>query len=83
MLSFQQPTTGRLTTAHPHPNGFWAEELVTPYSVFTDAGWDVDVAAPGGRAPVVDKAGLNDSAGDADTLAAIKTKLEELQPVLS
>lgn len=66
-----------------HPTGFWAEELMTPYSVFTDAGWDVDVATPGGTAPTVDQASLDDSAGDADTLAAVKTKLDELQPVLS
>ena len=66
-----------------HPTGFWAEELVTPYSVFTDAGWGVDVATPGGKAPVVDKASLDESAGDADTLAALKTKLDELAPVLA
>lgn len=66
-----------------HPTGFWAEELATPYSVFTDAGWDVDVATPGGKAPVVDKASLDESAGDADTLAAVKAKLDELAPVLA
>lgn len=66
-----------------HPTGFWAEELATPYSVFADAGWDVGVATPGGKAPVVDKASLDESAGDADTLAAVKTKLDELQPVLA
>ena len=66
-----------------HPTGFWAEELVTPYSIFADAGWDVDVATPGGKAPVVDNASLDESAGDADTLAEVKTKLDELQPVLS
>lgn len=66
-----------------HPTGFWAEELVTPYSVFTDAGWDVDVATPGGKAPVVDKASLDESAGDADTLAAVKAKLDQFAPVLA
>lgn len=66
-----------------HPTGFWAEELVTPYSVFAEAGWDVDVATPGGKAPTVDKVSLDDSAGDADTLAAVKAKLEELEPVLA
>lgn len=66
-----------------HPTGFWAEELVTPYSIFTDAGWDVDVATPGGVAPTVDKVSLDESAGDADTLAAVKAKLEELEPVLA
>ena len=66
-----------------HPTGFWAEELATPYSVFADAGWDVDVATPGGKAPVVDKASLDESAGDPDTLAAVKAKLDELAPVLA
>ena len=66
-----------------HPTGFWAEELATPYSIFTDAGWDVDVATPGGKAPVVDKLSLDESAGDPDTLAAVKSKLDELAPVLA
>ena len=66
-----------------HPTGFWAEELVTPYSVFTNAGWDVDVATPGGTAPTVDQASLDEGAGDADTLQEVKTQFEELQPVLA
>ncbi|MCG7236984.1 type 1 glutamine amidotransferase domain-containing protein [Corynebacterium sp. ACRQP] len=72
-----------LNDGTPHPTGFWAEKLVTPYSVFTDAGWDVDVATPGGKAPVVDKASLDESAGDADTLAAVKAKLDQFAPVLA
>lgn len=66
-----------------HPTGFWAEELVTPYSIFTDAGWDIDVATPGGIAPTVDNASLDESAGDAKTLEAVKAKLDKLQPVLA
>lgn len=66
-----------------HPTGFWAEELVTPYSIFTDAGWDIDVATPGGIAPTVDNASLDESAGDAETLREVKTKLDKLQPVLA
>ena len=66
-----------------HPTGFWAEELVTPYSIFTDAGWDIDVATPGGIAPTVDSASLDESAGDAETLREVKTKLDKLQPVLA
>ena len=66
-----------------HPIGFWAEELVTPYSVFTNAGWDVDVATPVGTAPTVDQASLDEGAGDAGTLQQVKTQLEELQPVLA
>ena len=66
-----------------HPTGFWTEELVTPYSVFTEAGWDIDVATPGGIAPTVDQASLDEGGGDADTLQEVKAKLEELQPVLA
>lgn len=66
-----------------HPTGFWAEELVTPYSVFTNAGWDVDVATPGGTAPTVDQASLDEGAGDADTLQKVKEQLEKLQSVLA
>src|SRR6185503_2347614 len=32
--------------------GLWLEELATPYYVFVDAGFDVDIASPkGGKAP--------------------------------
>ncbi|PAT06377.1 type 1 glutamine amidotransferase domain-containing protein [Corynebacterium hadale] len=66
-----------------HPTGFWAEELVTPYSIFAEAGWGVDVATPGGKAPTVDQVSLGEGAADADTLATVKAKLEELEPVLA
>ena len=66
-----------------HPTGFWAEELVTPYSIFTEAGWDVDVATPDGKTPTVDQVSLGKGAADADTLATVKAKLEELEPVLA
>lgn len=41
-----------------HPTGFWAEELLAPYRVFTQAGDSVDIATPGGVAPVADEASL-------------------------
>ena len=31
-----------------HPTGFWAEEFVVPHQTFTEAGWHVDIATPGG-----------------------------------
>jgi len=42
----------------PHPTGFWAEELLSPLEVFSDAGIDVDLASPEGRTPVVDQSSL-------------------------
>ncbi len=36
----------------PHPTGYWLEEVVAPYYVFTDSGYDVHIASPkGGAAP--------------------------------
>ncbi|WP_314036714.1 type 1 glutamine amidotransferase domain-containing protein [Dietzia sp. CH92] len=65
-----------------HPTGFWAEEFVAPYEEFTDAGWSVTVATPGGRAPTVDQASLDEGAGDPETLQKVKAALERLAPVL-
>lgn len=65
-----------------HPTGFWAEEFVAPYEVFTDAGWSVTVATPGGRLPTVDRASLAEGAGDPATLDEVKAALERLAPVL-
>ncbi|MBB0991265.1 type 1 glutamine amidotransferase domain-containing protein [Dietzia maris] len=66
-----------------HPTGFWAEEFVAPYEVFTDAGWSVTVATPGGRAPTVDQASLGEGAGDPETLDKVKASLDRLAPVLN
>ena len=47
-----------LTDGTEHPTGYWAEELVAPYRVFTGAGHEVVIATPGGVQPVVDEASL-------------------------
>ena len=52
-----------LTDGTKHPTGFWAEELLAPLEVFSAAGFDVDLASPGGVTPVVDEGSLS-----ADTL---------------
>lgn len=57
-----------------HPTGFWAEELVVPHDIFVDAGFDVDVATPGARKPVVDKLSLSLKGG---VLPATATKMEK------
>lgn len=41
-----------------HPTGFWAEEVAVPFGLFRDAGYDVDVATPGGKVPTVDAGSL-------------------------
>ena len=47
-----------LKDGHRHPTGYWAEEFVAPYGVFTDAGHEVTVATPGGAVPVTDTMSL-------------------------
>jgi putative intracellular protease/amidase len=41
-----------------HPTGYWAEELLTPYSAFTQAGHEVVFATPGGVVPTADAGSL-------------------------
>ncbi|MFD6857388.1 type 1 glutamine amidotransferase domain-containing protein [Rhodococcus sp. NPDC060090] len=67
-----------------HPTGFWAEELVEPYTAFVEAGYTITVATPGGRTPVVDKASLEpEAAGGDDRATALNASLDELRPVLA
>ena len=65
-----------------HPTGFWAEEFVSPYQVFVDAGHEVAVATPGGVVPTVDRASLEpDVNGGEENADAFERAVEE-NPVL-
>ena len=48
-----------MKNAQPHPTGFWSEEFVTPHRKFTEAGFKVTVASPGGVTPTVDPLSFN------------------------
>ncbi|WP_315584467.1 type 1 glutamine amidotransferase domain-containing protein [Actinomyces viscosus] len=41
------------------PSGFWAEEALGPYQVFTEAGYDIVVATPDGVVPTPDALSLS------------------------
>ena len=41
-----------------HPTGYWAAEFIHPHQVFTEAGYDITIATPGGVAPTVDQISL-------------------------
>lgn len=64
-----------------HPTGFWAEELAAPHRVFTQAGFDITVATPGGVAPTVDAASLaaeaNGGQEQADAVASYLASIDE------
>jgi putative intracellular protease/amidase len=70
-----------LTDGTKDPSGYWAEEFVVPHRVLTEAGFDVDIAAPVGGQPTADPASLRvEVAGpEADEYAAyIDKHAEEL-----
>ena len=76
-----------LKDGHRHPTGYWAEEFVAPYSVFTDAGHQVTVATPGGVVPVVDTMSLEPrmAGGEENSLReeAVIEKADELRHPIS
>ena len=70
-----------------HPCGYWPEELVVPHRVFTDAGYEIVLATPGGVRPVPDEAGFSPEmnggsaeAGQAlrDYIASIATEIDKV-----
>jgi putative intracellular protease/amidase len=70
-----------------HPCGYWPEELAAPHKVFTDAGFDVTFATPGGVRPVADEAGyspeMNGGSAEAgqkirDHIASISGELDKV-----
>lgn len=57
--------TWTLSDGTAHPTGYWAEELLTPYRLLTEAGHTVEFATPGGIAPLADEASFGDD-GEAE-----------------
>ena len=75
-------TNWTLADGTQHPTGFWAEELLAPYRLLTEAGDAVEFATPGGVAPVADEASLapemndgNDVRPELDAIDALKQPL--------
>ncbi|MFE4548463.1 type 1 glutamine amidotransferase domain-containing protein [Streptomyces sp. NPDC056785] len=76
-----------LTDGTKHPTGFWAEEFTAPYRAFTEAGYRVAVATPGGVVPTVDPVSLtpevNGGPAAAAAIAAAVEAATELRTPLS
>lgn len=66
-----------------HPSGYWAEEVAAPHRIFTDAGWDITVATPGGKAPTLDQLSLGISGGMPGKRRQIKRYLDSIADVLA
>jgi putative intracellular protease/amidase len=65
-----------------HPSGYWGEELAVPHRIFTEAGWDVTIATPGGVAPTLDQASMGRTAGLPSTIRAVAAHLASIETVL-
>src|ERR1700740_335997 len=65
-----------------HPSGYWAEEVAVPYRIFSEAGWNITVATPGGKAPTLDQLSLGISGGMPWKRRDVKRYLDNIQPVL-
>ncbi len=67
-----------------HPTGFWAEEFLAPYRIFSEAGLDITVATPGGVTPVADDNSLSAEMnnGGKDKVAELRCQLDDLREIL-
>jgi putative intracellular protease/amidase len=65
-----------------HPSGYWAEEVAMPHRIFTEAGWGVTVATPGGKVPTLDQLSLGIAGGMPWTRRKVKRYLRRIQDVL-
>ncbi|OMC39073.1 transcriptional regulator [Mycobacterium sp. GA-1841] len=66
-----------------HPSGYWAEEVARPHQIFTEAGWDITVATPGGKAPTLDKLSLGFAGGMPWKRREVKRYLDSIANVLA
>jgi putative intracellular protease/amidase len=65
------------------PSGYWAEEIVDPYDILTDAGFTVQIATPGGRPAPLQKYSLDRSmTGSEQRSAQLRSRIEELRDTL-
>ncbi|MFD3904626.1 type 1 glutamine amidotransferase domain-containing protein [Streptomyces californicus] len=65
-----------------HPSGYWGEELAVPHKVFTEAGWDVTIATPGGKTPTLDRLSMSKTAGWPSKLREVAAYLDGIDAEL-
>lgn len=65
-----------------HPTGVWAEDFISPHDVFTEAGWEITVATPGGRPAVIDPASLGTAGGLFPRTRGFRDSVDRLSPLL-
>ncbi|GAA5020799.1 hypothetical protein GCM10023335_50990 [Streptomyces siamensis] len=66
-----------------HPSGFWGEELAMPHKIFTEAGWEITIATPGGKAPTLDRLSMSRTAGLPSKLREVSRYLDSIRSELN
>ncbi|PSR70181.1 type 1 glutamine amidotransferase domain-containing protein [Nocardia sp. MDA0666] len=66
-----------------HPSGFWAEEVAVPHRIFSEAGWDITIATPGGKAPTLDRLSLGIAGGLPWKRRDVKQYLDSIDSALA
>lgn len=74
--------TWTLSDGTKHPTGYWAEELAEPHRIFTEAGWHITVATPGGKAPTLDHISLGLAGGSRNKRERMKSYLDSISDQL-
>jgi putative intracellular protease/amidase len=72
-----------LSDGTAHPSGYWAEEVAAPHRIFSQAGWNVTVATPAGKAPTLDQLSLGISGGMPWKRRKVKHYLNSISAVLT
>ena len=65
-----------------HPTGYWGEELATPHRLFSEEGWAITIATPGGIAPTLDALSMGISGGLPGKRAEISAYLDAIHEQL-
>nr|WP_202540648.1 type 1 glutamine amidotransferase domain-containing protein [Streptomyces sp. SID4937] len=65
-----------------HPSGFWGEELAVPHKIFSEAGWEITIATPGGKVPTLDRLSMSRTAGWPSTLREVAAYLDRIDAEL-
>lgn len=66
-----------------HPSGYWAEEVAVPHRIFSEAGWDITIATPGGKAPTLDRLSLGIAGGMPWKRNEVKRYLDSIDSALA
>jgi len=66
-----------------HPSGYWAEEVAAPHRIFSEAGWEITVATPGGKAPTLDRLSLGVAGGMPGKRREVKAYLDGIESALA